>query len=184
MILEKWRVLRRLGREDEAFEALADRLYPAVFRFLGHLTGSQEEARDLVQQTFLKAKEGFGPFRGECGAKPWLFPIAYREYLLWLRARSRRPEEELLERYPAPAGVSVDALCMAEQIEALPEELRTTFVLQEIVGLSVREIAHALDIPEGTIKSRCHTARARLRESLKDAWYPASAENLEVDHGF
>lgn len=116
--------------------------------------------------------------------RSWLIRIAYREYLGWLRSRSRRPEEGLSEAYPAPDEAADDAICLAEAIRRLPEDLQTAFLLKEVLELSVREIALALEIPEGTVKSRCHHAKLRLREMLRETWYPSPAvEALEAQDG-
>lgn len=76
----------------------------------------------------------------------------------------------LPERAMDVAGRSEDAMVLSAAIAELPEELRIAFVLREVQQLSVREAAAVLEVPEGTVKSRNHAARERLRETLAGTW--------------
>lgn len=179
-LLSDRRLVRRILEGDtDAAESLVRQHYPGIHRFLRHLTQSPEDALDLVQQTFIRARESLPSFRRECPLRSWLYRIAYREYLHWLRTRTRKPETSLNEEIVAKQMLSDDALVLADAIQDLPEELRGAFLLREVEQLSVKEVAEALDIPEGTVKSRCYLARKRLQESLAGTW---EIPNLEVDH--
>lgn len=138
---------------------------------------------DLTQRTFLKAREGLPAFRFESPLRAWLHRVAYREYLQWLR--NRQPDATVLdEELPAHRGLSEDAVVLEDAIGRLPEELRTTLLLREVQQLSTREVALLLEIPEGTVKSRCHHAKERLRAMLAGTWaFGERADALEVENG-
>ena len=174
-MIERWLVRRVLGGDARAADQLVAQHYPRVLRFLRHLTGSRTDAEDLAQQTFLSARQSLPRFRFECSLSTWLHRIAYHEFSHWLRGR-HETAMPLPERTVEIAGRSEDAVILAAAIADLPEELRTAFVLREVQQLSVREAAAVLGVPEGTIKSRNHTARERLREALAGTWIISDAE--------
>ncbi len=179
----KGRQHKLLEGDTEAFEVFAGEHYPGVLALLGHLTGSRDEAADLTQQTFVSARRHLGSLRNESSLKGWLYRIAYREFLHWLR-EARTDNGPIPEDYPSASEVGPDAMVLAGAIRSLPEEQRAAFVLRFVHELSVFEVAAVLDIPIGTVKSRCHLARQRLRFVLGPAWgYPAGVETKEIENG-
>ncbi len=175
------RVVRKiLGGDKAATDAWVRATYPGVQRFLWHLTRSRDDSLDLTQQTFVRVREALPEFRFDCPLKAWVFRIACREFLHWTRSRSRRPEVELFEQADPGQTLGEDALLILSALDGLPTEMSEAFWLREVEGLSVREVAKALEIPEGTVKSRCHFAKAKLRAMLSDAYLPN--DQLEVDH--
>lgn len=178
--MEGWLIARTLKGDPVAADALIARHYGAVHRFLRHLTSSPEDASDLTQQTFSKLRQSLAGYREEGSFKGWLFRIAYREYLHW--QREREPDRiPLAEGFPGKTPLPEDAITLLGAIDGLPEELRTPFWLREVERLSVREVAESLGVPEGTVKSRCHQAKARLRDKLATAWGIPN-EVMEADH--
>jgi RNA polymerase sigma-70 factor (ECF subfamily) len=168
--------LRRAQRGDEAaWRALIDRHQAAVHAVIWRLLAGRQLHRveDLVQETFvrvLRALSGFDP-AGPATLSTWILTIATRLALNELR----RPElAELAEEPAAPGGERADAraerrrLAAAIQaaVAALPEAQRAVFVLREYHDLDYGEIAAALEIDLGTVKSRLARARGALRASL------------------
>lgn len=176
------RLVRRiLGGDKVATDRWVRETYPGVHRFLWHLTNSREEALDLTQQTFIRIREALPQFRFECPLKAWVFKVAYREFLHWNRARFRRPEDELLDQADPSQILNEDSVLILASLRDLPTEMSEAFWLREVEGLSVKEVADALEIPEGAVKSRCHSAKTKLREALTEAYLP-TPKQLEVDH--
>ncbi len=178
-------VARVVGGDAPAFgvivERYMDRLYHASYRMLG----SPEEARDVVQDTFVKAFEKLESFRGSSSLYTWLFRIAINGSLSRRRRRRAVRFTTVGGKGDAGAGTGAgwadpsapapeDALVAAETetlvqeaLAALDDPHRVILVLRDIQQLDYREIGEVLDLPEGTVKSRLHRARLLLREHLR-----------------
>jgi len=177
-------VNRTLGGDGTAFAALVqryqDRLYNAVFR----LVGSPEDARDLLQDAFIKAYENLGGFRGGSSLYTWLFRIAvntalsHRRKRKWAHASlasAAEGEQGGEAAWADPSAPDPADPVMAAETEALvqhalgdlDEEHRAVIVLRDIQHCDYREMAEILDVPTGTVKSRLHRARLMLREKLR-----------------
>ncbi|MCH7904257.1 MAG: RNA polymerase sigma factor [Armatimonadetes bacterium] len=180
-MLERRLVQRLLSGDERAARRFVDDHYGPLLRFLRYLTGSEEEAVELTQQTFVKAQDALAEFRHESSLRTWLRSIAYHEFTHW--RRDRQETVALSESVESPAGLTEDGIVLQQAIDALPDELRETFVLREIDRLSVRETAEVLDVPEGTVKSRCSLAKQRLRRKLASAWDFSDTRSCEVEHG-
>jgi RNA polymerase sigma-70 factor (ECF subfamily) len=160
-------VQRILSGDGAAGERLVADHYLRLYRWLYHLTGSQETAKDLVQQVFLSAWQALASFRGEASLKTWLHRIAYHEYAHWLRTRRQHASlEDVVPVIDDPTQRQWEAMVLREALAQLSAEHRETFLLYHVQGLSVLEVAVVMDVPAGTIKSRLFTARQRLRELL------------------
>lgn len=167
--------------DSEAFGVLVtryqDRLYPTIFR----LTGCADEARDLLQDAFLRAFEKLDRFQGESSFYTWIYRIAVN---LALSGRRRRRPLLRLGREPGEVPVDPPAesaetdpsapLQRAERdrliqdaLNALAPDHRAVVVMKEFDGLQYEEIGAMLEIPIGTVRSRLHRARCELRERLK-----------------
>ena len=172
----------REGR-TEAFGELVrryqDRLYPTLYR----LTGSADDALDLVQDAFLRAYERLDRFDGESGFYTWLYRIAVN---LAISARRRRkvvgrspaslsanmpePADDLASSDPSrPVLIGERDRIIQTALDELPTDYRAVIVLNHLDGLSYDEIARALGIPVGTVRSRLHRARSELRDRLRVA---------------
>ena len=178
---ERRLVKRLLSGDEKAARLFVDDHYGPLLRFLCYLTGSEDEAVELTQRTFVKAQGALAEFRHEASLRTWLRSIAYHEFTHW--RRDRREAVVLCESLESPSGLSEDGIVLQEAIDALPDELRETFVLREIDRLSVRETAAVLGVPEGTVKSRCSLAKGRLRRKLASAWDSSATKPCEVEHG-
>jgi RNA polymerase sigma factor (sigma-70 family) len=140
------------------------------------LTGSHEDAEDVVQEAFLKAFSAFESLRGE-DAKPWLLTIVRNTSMTWLK-RNRNAgatigfEESLedpIERSPDPEErllISCDRQQVRQALEQLPSEFREAIVLREMEGLSYKEISATIGVPLGTVMSRLSRGRDWLKRHL------------------
>ena len=183
--LQRWRERRlrqRLRRGDRAAaERLADGHYESAYRWLLHLCGDRELAADLTQETFLQVWRGLDGFEGRSSLKTWIHRIAYTTYL---RARERAlPQTAPLAeaaQTPGPSGAVINRCALEDALRQLPPQQRETVLLHYLQGLKIREIAEVLEIPEGTVLSRLHHARLRLREALSDE-EPVPHEEVRTD---
>jgi RNA polymerase sigma-70 factor (ECF subfamily) len=171
------RLVERLGAGDSrAFEDLVIAYQHRVFGVAVRMLGNRAEAEEVAQEAFLRAHRGLASFRGDAKLSTWLYAITSRLCLTRLASAERRAprggEPELL-RLADPG----DPRSYAErhEIEAalhraigeLPEERRIVVVLRDFEGLAYEEIADALDLEPGTVRSRLHRARQELREKLE-----------------
>jgi len=153
-----------------------------LYRVARRLSGSEHEAEELVQETYLKAYKAFGRFEERAfGIRPWLLRILNNTFLN-ARARAKRApraveQQELEERSGStvgndgtePTGELDYDLLDAEvrtAIEHLQPEFRSVLLLWAVRDLTYQEIADALEIPIGTVMSRLHRARQQLQKSL------------------
>ena len=146
-------------------------LYTVAFR----LTGNDDDAQDLVQEVLLRVRKGLETYRPG-SLEGWLSRITTNTFLDEVRRRRRRPVDRLPEnpdRAMPPSMAADDALAAAalpddvqSALRGLPPDYRAAVVLCDVVGLPYQEIAVALDVPVGTVRSRIHRGRAMLREVL------------------
>ncbi len=167
---DKQLIKRVVSGDRRAAQKLIETTYPAVYRMVLHLTARREAAEDLTQQSFSRAWQALPEFRAESSFLTWMRRIAYREYLHW--RRDVPLELPIHDTVPAPGNddEATERVVLESAIAKLPEDLRVTFLLVVVEEFSVKETAGALDIPEGTVKSRLFTARARLRSILEPNW--------------
>ncbi len=170
--------------QTEAFGALVqryqDRLYPTILR----LVGSAEDAKDVLQDTFLRAFEKLEQFQGDSSFYTWVYRIAVNLALSGHRRHRTRSllryhGERPISKTEDPADESADAdptasLERAERQQIVEEALnrlcadhRAVVVLKDFDGRRYEEISVILDIPVGTVRSRLHRARCELRDRLQ-----------------
>ena len=147
------------------------------------LTGNPADAEDLVQETFAKAFAGFGTFQQGTNLRAWLHRIQANAFYGTCRARRRRPQEFPLdtiepsspERTAVASSAEDAALArmpdpvLKRALRELPARLATTVYLADAEGYSYAEIARITGVPIGTVMSRLHRARKRLRAKLTDS---------------
>jgi RNA polymerase sigma-70 factor (ECF subfamily) len=175
--------------EAEAFDALVVRYSADIYAVLYRLTEDAEEAADLTQETFLSALKAIKKFRGEADLKTWLVRIAINESRNRFRWWTRRRREKTVS-LDAPVGESETTLAetvsgncanpeetilqrerenrLTKALGELPEIFREVVVLCDIEGLRYEEIAAALEVNIGTVKSRIARGREELRRKLND----------------
>ncbi|MDQ4079433.1 MAG: sigma-70 family RNA polymerase sigma factor [Gemmatimonadota bacterium] len=166
-------IARVLAGDRAAARALYDAHAPRVFRLVYRLAGDEELARDFTQDTFVRAFEHLGRFRGEAALSTWLHRIAVSTTLNGMRRLKRfRRETDLDEAQWLAAGADESEpdlrTRLTAAIDGLPEMYRVTLVMHDIEGYTHAEIAATLGVPEGTSKTRLHIARVRLRDALAD----------------
>lgn len=172
-------VARVSAGETALFEVVMRRYNQRLYRVARAILGDDAEAEDVMQQAYVNAYLNLGQFARRAKFSTWLTKIAVYEALARVRRRRRAAidplpvtdeGEDMLPSEAPDAEHRVYARQMQgfveSAIEAMPEVYRTTFVLREIEGLSVSEVAGCLDISTDTVKTRVHRARARLREEL------------------
>jgi RNA polymerase sigma-70 factor (ECF subfamily) len=153
----------------ELYDTHAERVFRLAFR----LTGESELARELTQETFIRAFAQLGRFRGESALSTWLHRVTISVVSNAMRKvkRFRARETDLDEAgLMAVEGRAADPDLrdkLHRAIDELPEIYRTTFVMHDVEGYTHEEIANVLGVAEGTCKSRLSVARAQLREKLK-----------------
>jgi len=170
-------LLERLRAGDpRAFEELVIVYQHRVFGVALRMLGSRAEAEEIAQEVFLRAHRAVADFRGDARLGTWLYAIASRLCLNRLASPDRRVArgDEVLADVAAPTP---DAAAAAERAELdaalraaiaeLPEDRRLVLVLRDIEGLSYEEIAEALALEPGTVRSRLHRARLQLKEKLE-----------------
>lgn len=167
-----------------AFEELVDRYEKKIFRLGLNITGSPEDAEDVLQETFLKAFEHLPDFREDSRFYTWIVRIAVNEGLMKLRKRrSDRSvpiedfvdeEGEVLPREFADWRPNPEESLARSEIEtiltqaarSLPPTFRAVFFLRDVQGLSTQETAELLNLTVSAVKARLFRARMHLRDEL------------------
>lgn len=169
--------------DHRAFEELVRRTYADTYTLAFRLTGDEEDARDVVQEAYLRAHRGIRRFRGDAQFSTWLHRITANCAMTLLDRRGRHRHDELPDdaaiadtsplRDPSHrADVASLRGELQEALLELPDKLRAVVVLRDIYDLPHEAIARELGISETAAKVRLHRARKRLRESL----YPLHGE--------
>jgi RNA polymerase sigma-70 factor (ECF subfamily) len=155
----------------------------SLYTYALFLTSDHDQARDLLQETFLKAFRFLDRFVRGTNAKAWLYRIMRNTHINEFRRMKRQPatveyDDEMSASQMLPAklhGGAVDAAGtspfddqIAGAIASLPEKFKSVVILRDIEELPYEEIAEALEIPVGTVRSRLHRARSLLFEKLKE----------------
>ncbi len=154
------------------FEAIARQYSGMLYRHIHRMVGNREDAQDILQDVLLLIFRKLHTFRGDASIKTWVFRIASNRSIDFIRQSRRRPAEELSENISSKESpliftqrqAEIDVLNLA--LNQLPAEQRQVVVLKEINGLTFREIAEILQIPENTAKTRMYTSLKKLREIL------------------
>ncbi|MBN2499500.1 MAG: sigma-70 family RNA polymerase sigma factor [Anaerolineales bacterium] len=182
---DEQQLLTDLREQDpDAFTALFDTYADRIYRLAISMLESEVEAECVVQDAFTRLFESLDGFEGRSKLGTWLYRVAYN--LSIDRLRKRRPDQPLADEAdfedesglmpaifadwgeaPEPVLTSNEAQAeLAAAIAALPDSLRSVFILREVEELSTAEAAEVLDISEGAVKVRLHRARLELRERL------------------
>lgn len=166
---------------DKEFMPHIDSMYNFAFR----LTNDEDDANDLVQDTYLKAFRFINSFERGTNAKAWLFRILKNSFINDYRKKSKEPSkvdyQDVETTYNSTEDAEMDATTdlrtetvqdmigdeVANALNSLPVDFRTVIILCDIEGFTYEEMAKILDIPIGTVRSRLHRARNLLKEKLK-----------------
>ncbi len=154
--------------EREFYDRHVDRVYRLIYR----MSDRADLAQDFTQDTFIRAFQRIGQFRGESALSSWLHAIAVSITLNGLRTIKRRAafaapieEAETLGRWPIERDPDLKAR-MRAAIDALPPGTRQVFVMHDVEGFTHEEIGEALGVAVGTSKSQLSRAREKLRVAL------------------
>ena len=183
--------LERLRTGDpNAFGRLVEERHADIYALLCRLTEDAEEARDLTQETFLQAFRNIAGFRGDADLRTWLYRIAVNQarnrWRWWKRRRRDRTvsldapvsdgqETPLSAGLAGGEGLDPERQALAREreqalhaaLKSLSRPYREVIVLRDIEGLSYEEVAAALDLNVGTVKSRLNRGRTELRRRLE-----------------
>jgi RNA polymerase sigma-70 factor (ECF subfamily) len=177
--------LQALQSGDKAeFARLVDQYSTKIYHLALKMLNDEQDAEDILQETFIKASRSFTGFESRSSLATWLYRIAVNEALMLMR--KRRPDivstdldVETEDGQMEPIQI-VDWCCLPERellsgetkkvlnlaIEKLPKSLLTVFTLRDLNGLSIKETASALNLTETAVKTRLLRARLRLRAEL------------------
>ena len=158
-----------------------DRLWAVALRTLG----DREEAADALQDALISAFRSADRFRGDAAVTTWLHRIVVNACLDRVRRRQSRPTVPLADTDPHPIAPvdSETVLDVRAALAKLPYEQRTALILVDVQGYPVGEAAAILQVPEGTVKSRCARGRARLAALLGHLRNPGADDAVPFETG-
>jgi RNA polymerase sigma-70 factor, ECF subfamily len=184
-------VARLVARDESAFNQLVVSYQRRVFALVFRMLGRRDEAEDLAQEVFVQVFKAIDQFRGESKLSTWIYRIAVNlcknraKYLSRRHAGRQDDVDAMAERtaFTSAKGVSVgdvsrpDELVEGMQLEVvvkraiaqIPAEFREVLILADVEDLSYEEIGIITGLPDGTVKSRIHRARAQLRKRVEEA---------------
>jgi len=171
--------------DHEAFARLVDETSGHIYRVALQILGDDQDAEDVLQETYIKAFHALPEFEGRSSLTTWLYRIVVNEALMMVRKRKplalsveentpfdaedESDEMEIVDFCCLPEGelLSSESRRFLEQaVQNLPETLRVVFVMRDIEKLSIQETAEALNLSENNVKTRLLRARLRLRQEL------------------
>ena len=175
-------VARSMGGDLDSFNQLVLRWERPIYALAYRVIGREEDARDVCQETFLRAFRALGGFKGQAKFSSWLYRITLNLCRDCIRRERRQPLAQTPEGVDlvelageAEDTESIEELVARKEIGAavakamalLPEEQRTAIVLKEYHGLTFQEIADMLDCPLSTVKTRLYQGLTVLRRQLE-----------------
>ena len=155
----------------------------SMYNFAYRLTFDEDDAKDLVQDTYMKAYRFINSFQEGTNAKAWLYRILKNSFINDYRKKSKQPAkvdyqevEQFYNSEDTPSNATVDLRMettkdmigdeISNALNSLAVDFRTVVILCDLEGFTYEEMAKILDIPIGTVRSRLHRARNLLREKL------------------
>jgi len=184
MMSDEELVARSRGGDLDSFNQLVLRWERPIYALAYRVIGREEDARDVAQETFLRAFRALGGFKGQAKFSSWLYRITLNLCRDWIRRERRTPIAQAPEGVDlvelageaTPAESIEDLVSRKQQSEAvaramalLPDEQRTAIILKEYHGLTFQEIADLLDCPLSTVKTRLYQGLTVLRRHLHQA---------------
>ena len=177
-------LVERVKRGDKkAFDLLVLKYQHKIVKLVSRYVYDQDEVLDVAQDAFIKAYRALPRFRGDSAFYTWLYRIAINTAKNYLVSQGRRPPEsdidaDTAEQYEVGGNLrdigTPERIALKDEIEdvvykaieSLPEDLRTAITLRELEGMSYEDIAHAMDCPVGTVRSRIFRARESIDKKL------------------
>ncbi len=165
-------LVQRANRGDAAaFEALYHRYRDWVHRLAWRFTGNQADALDVLQETFTYLLGKFPGFQLTASMTTFLYPVAKHLSLNLRRRRTGTADEQTLMAIPDPATPAASRAELAAALTALPPDQREVVLMRFVDDMGLDEIAQALSVPTGTVKSRLHRALETLRTDPRTREY-------------
>jgi len=168
-----------ISGDSAAFEKLVQPLEGRIYAVALRMCGNREDAQDCMQEAMIRIYRALSSFKGQSSFSTWVYRITMNTCLDELRRRKARRStslDNLLDSGWSPANEtdtperhavqSEQRRTIERAISDLPEDMRSAVILRDIQGLTYDEIASALEVNVGTVKSRISRARERLREKL------------------
>ena len=192
-------VTRSMGGDLDSFNQLVLRWERPIYALAYRVIGREEDARDVCQETFLRAFRALNGFKGQAKFSSWLYRIALNLCRDWIRRERRQPIAQ------APEGVDIIELAgestpsesiedlvarreigraVARAMAELPDEQRTAIILKEYHGLTFQEIADMLDCPLSTVKTRLYQGLSVLRRQLARDGVPEDTTGQRARQGY
>lgn len=174
-VFEEYLVVSAQAGDRRAFEQLASHWQPALMRHAWRLTGDQDMAADTLQDAWLDIVRGLPRLKDAAAFPAWAYRIVTRKCASSIRKVQRvRRTKDAVSQQPEPVETSVeraeqsaDLVAVSEAIAQLPPDQRSAISLFHGRDMSVAEIAIALDVPVGTVKTRLMHARRKIRAALE-----------------
>ncbi len=171
-------IKRYISGDEEAVEELVMKYQKQVYAFAYRMTNNIEEAKDLTQETFIRAIKGLRGFRMEASFKTWLYRIAKNTNLNHIRQNRHHKEIKLEKPTIGNQRGALSAIIDKEKkdhikkgLDELPARQRLSIILRAYEGLSCSETSKVMGCSEGAVKAHYHNAVKRLREILKEKGY-------------
>ncbi|MCL5281724.1 MAG: RNA polymerase sigma factor [Planctomycetes bacterium] len=171
MIPDEELLQRANGGDPDAFETLYRRYRDWAHRLAWRCTGNEQDALDVLQETFIYLLQKLPGLQLTASMTTFLYPVVKHLSLNLRRRRHPETDEEILLAIPAPAEPFAPRTELAAALAALSEEQREVVLMRFLDDMSLDEIATALDVPTGTIKSRLHRALGILRDDPRSREY-------------
>lgn len=169
-------MIRQTNISELTFEAIFREYGKGLYMFLFRMSGSQHDAEDLTQESFVSVMKKLPTFKGESPVKTWIYAIAVNKYRDFLRYGRIRAHDPLTGDEPASSQSPLDDLVTRETGDrvrtafyALADHHRTAFSLVRFEGLNYKEAAEVLGTTLDTVRMRVHRAHLLLAEQLKEA---------------
>jgi len=158
----------------DAFETLYYRYRDWVYNLAWRFTGNQDQALDVLQETFTYLLKKFPGFKLTARMTTFLYPVV-KHISLTIRSKDRRivSGDEILDEIPAPVFIDIDdsRAELASVLAGLPAQQREILLMRFVDDMTLQDIAAAIDIPIGTVKSRFYTALQTLRQNPRTKEY-------------
>jgi RNA polymerase sigma-70 factor, ECF subfamily len=170
-----FQLMRAIQKGDMvAFNEMVDRYKDRLMNVIGRMLSSQEEAEDIVQETFVRVYQHRQSFNFQHCFSTWIYTIGLNLARNELRKRKRFKFFDITEMQGNEAEFAVDPKLptrlpetLDKAVKGLPEKYRMAFMLRDVEEMPYEEVAKVLDVPLGTVKSRVNRARLMLRDVLK-----------------
>jgi len=182
-------VARARSKDVAAFEELLGRYEDKLYRLAMRFVRNENDAQEILQDVFLSAWRNLPGFEGRAQFGSWMYRVTVNAALMFLRARNRHPEvmlddvepgvlnkaaEQSVHGSPEDWSQRPDEQLQSEElrrhiqaaVDALPDGLRTVFLVRDVEGLSTEETAELLELSLPAVKTRLHRARLALREAI------------------